>query len=92
MKKIISLSLGIIMVLTTFFCLPFCAWADDEGSLGTIVNPMLSGGMPYSINRKFKASAAEKQVALELRDAVVARNHSFEFEYPSDITSLSKLK
>lgn len=92
MKKIISLSLGIIMVLTTFFCLPFCVWADGEGSLGTIVNPMLSGEIPYGINRKFKASASEKQVALELRDAVVARNHSFEFEYPSDITSLSKLK
>ncbi|MGN1419932.1 MAG: fibronectin type III domain-containing protein [Eubacterium sp.] len=92
MKKLISLSLGIIMIMTTFFCLPFCVWADDKGSLNTIVNPLFSNGTPYKVNSKFKASKEEKQVALKLRDAMVARNNSFEFEYSSDIESLSKLE
>lgn len=92
MKRLLSLLLGAIMVLTTFFCLPFCAWADERGSLGTVVNPLLSNGTPFKYSNKFKASDMEKQVAVRLRDAMVARNSSFEFNYPSDVESLYNLK
>lgn len=91
MKKTISILLSFVFVITTFFCLPFYAWADGEGSLGTIENPLIYGDIPDGYNDTFKATKPEREVAEELRSAMVARNRIFEFEYSSDMTSVSKL-
>lgn len=85
MKKLLSFSLGIIMVLTTFFCLPFCVWADDEGSLGYIKNKTFSTDMAPEYNAEFDASSSEKLIAEDFRASLVARDNSYEFSFRSDV-------
>lgn len=92
MKRFISLAVAVLMVLTMFFCLPFCAWADEGGSLGSVKNPMLSGNLPEKYGAEFSAAKPEKSIAEELRTAMVARNNEFYFVYPSEVVTESDLE
>ncbi|MGN1328382.1 MAG: fibronectin type III domain-containing protein [Eubacterium sp.] len=89
MKKLLSLSLVVIMVLTTFFCLPYNAFASDSGEINNVENPIYSGEKITYNSKKFKSQDWTVSKAPEFRDALVLRQEKYEFEFPSE-TMLSK--
>lgn len=85
MKKLISLSLAVIMTVTAFLCLPFCAWADGSGSLGSMENPVLSDGAQEDSVPTVPDEKPDIELARQFRDALTAKDTIFSFAYPSEV-------
>lgn len=90
MKKLLSSALSILMIATTFFCVPLCAWADGEGTLGAVKNPRYSSSANVTAD-KLKVSALDKVAAQHFRSALVARDSIIDVEFHSNVLTEEEL-